>query len=227
VLAVLTFTKLYPGEIGAKPASPRLQLGGDTRQRQSKESQVSDLSNQAAPSSGAPAPRRRGRGWLFITTVALAAAFTGALTTRAVTQGGFGPGYWHGPGFMRAPLTAADIEDRADRGIRHAAIELDATNEQQERLRSIAKAAVKDLLPLREKAQTARQRAAALLTQPTVDRAAIEAFRAEQMALADAASKRFAQAITEAAEVLTPDQRRNASERLEQRRGYWRGWHRG
>jgi Spy/CpxP family protein refolding chaperone len=227
VLAVLTFTKLYPGEIGAKPASPRLQLGGDTRQRQSKESQVSDLSNQAAPSSGAPVPRRRGRGWLFITTVALAAAFTGALTTRAVTQGGFGPGYWHGPGFMRAPLTAADIEDRADRGIRHAAIELDATNEQQERLRSIAKAAVKDLLPLREKAQTARQRAAALLTQPTVDRAAIEAFRAEQMALADAASKRFAQAITEAAEVLTPDQRRNASERLEQRRGYWRGWHRG
>ena len=190
---------------------------------------MSELSNQAAPSNGEqpPVPRRRGRGWLFITTVALAAAFTGALTTRAVTQGGFGPGYWHGPGFMRAPLTPAEVEDRADRGIRHVAVELDATNEQQEKLRAIAKAAVKDLLPLREKAQAARQRAAALLTQPTVDRGAIEAFRAEQMALADAASKRFSQAITEAAEVLTPDQRRKVSERLEQRRGYWRGWHRG
>lgn len=189
---------------------------------------MSDLSN-STPSSGeqSPAPRRRGRGWLFITIVALAAAFTGALTTRAVTQGGFGPGHWHGPGFMRAPLTAAEIEDRADRGIRHAAIELDATTEQQEKLRAIAKAAVKDLLPLREKAQAARQRAAALLTQPTVDRGAIEAFRVEQMALADAASKRFAQAITEAAEVLTPDQRRKVSEHLERKRGYWRGWHRG
>ena len=189
---------------------------------------MSDLSHQASPSNGEqqPAPRRRGRGWLFITTVALAAAFTGGLTTRAVTQGGFGPG-WHGPGFMRAPLTAAEIEDKADRGIRHAAIELDATNEQQEKLRAIAKAAVKDLVPLREKAQAARQRAQALLTQPTVDRGAIEAFRVEQMALADAASKRFAQAITEAAEVLTPDQRRKVSERIEQRRSYWRGWHRG
>ena len=190
---------------------------------------MSELSNQAAPSNGEqpPVPRRRGRGWLFITTVALAAAFTGALTTRAVTQGGFGPGYWHGPGFMRAPLTPAEVEDRADRGIRHVAVELDATNEQQEKLRAIAKAAVKDLLPLREKAQTARQRAAALLTQPTVDRGAIEAFRAEQMAMADAASKRFSQAFTEAAEVLTPEQRRKIAAHIEARRGYWRGWHRG
>ena len=64
MLAVLTFTKLYPGEIGAKPASPRLQCGGDTRQRQSKESQVSELSNQAAPANGRatarPAPTRQG-----------------------------------------------------------------------------------------------------------------------------------------------------------------------
>ena len=165
-------------------------------------------------------PRRRGRRWLFIATIAVAAAFTGALTTRAVTQG-FGAGYWHGP------LTPAEIEDRADRGIRHVAIELDATKEQEDKLRAIARAAVKDLLPLREKAQAARQRAAALLTQPTVDRAAIEAFRTEQMTLADAASKRFAQALADASEVLTPDQRRKVSEHLERRRGYWRGWHRG
>ena len=190
---------------------------------------MSDVPNHAAPVNGGqpPAPRRRGRGWLFMTTIALAAAFTGALTTRAITQGGFGPGYWHGPGFMRGPLTPAEIEDRTDRGIRHVAIELDATNEQQEKLRSIAKAALKDLLPLREKAQAARQRASALLTQPNIDRAAIEAFRVEQMALADAASKRFAQALADVSEVLTPDQRRKISEFLERRRGYWRGWHRG
>ena len=66
-----------------------------------------------------------------------------------------------------------------------------------------------------------------LLTQPSVDRAAIEAFRAEQIALADAASKRIAQALADAAEVLTPEQRRKIDDHLAARRGYWRGWHRG
>ena len=48
------------------------------------------------------------------------------------------------------------------------------------------------------------------------------------MALADAASKRFAQALGDAAEVLTPEQRRKIDEFIE-----WRaeasgsGWHRG
>ena len=51
------------------------------------------------------------------------------------------------------PLTPPQAEDRADRVMRHVAIELDATPEQQDKLRAIAKAAVKDLLPMRDKAQ--------------------------------------------------------------------------
>jgi Spy/CpxP family protein refolding chaperone len=128
---------------------------------------------------------------------------------------------------MRGPLSPAQIEDRVDRGIRHAAIELDATPEQQEKLRAIARAAVKDLLPMREKGQVARARAAELLIQPKVDRAAIEAFRAEQLALAEAASKRLAQAVGDAAEVLTPEQRQKAHEFIQWRRGLWHGWRRG
>jgi Spy/CpxP family protein refolding chaperone len=68
------------------------------------------------------------------------------------------------------------------------------------------------------------------LTQPSIDRAALEALRAEQLALADAASKRFIQALGDAAEVLTPEQRRNLDERireLRERRGFWHGWGRG
>jgi Spy/CpxP family protein refolding chaperone len=128
---------------------------------------------------------------------------------------------------MRGPLTPEQVESRVDRGIRHAAIELDATPEQLEKLRAIAKGAVKDLMPMREKAQAARARAAELLTQPKVDRSAIEAFRAEQLALADAASKRFAQAVTDAAEVLTPEQRQKANAWVQWRRGAWHRWHRG
>jgi Spy/CpxP family protein refolding chaperone len=80
---------------------------------------------------------------------------------------------------------------------------------------------------MRDKARTARERARELLTQPTIDRAAIEAFRTEQMALAEAASKRIAQALGDAAEVLTPEQRREVDSFLQWRRSHWRPWHRG
>lgn len=171
-----------------------------------------------------PQAARRRRRWLPVTAIALAAAFTGAAATTAVSHGPWGG--WHGPGFMRGPMGPAGIEDRVDRGIRHAAVELDATAEQLEKLRTIAKGAVRDLLPMRDKARAARERAAQLLTQPSVDRAAIEAFRAEQLALAEAASKRLAQAVGDAAEVLTPEQRQKAHEWVEWRRGFWKRWHR-
>jgi len=155
-----------------------------------------------------------------------AAALTGAAATHAFSQGGFGPP-WAGPGFMHGGFDPAQAEDRADRMMRHLAIEIDATPQQQERLRAIAKAAVKDLVPMREKAQAAHERAHALLTQPNIDRAAIEAFRADHIALADTASKRITQALADAAEVITPDQRRKIGERLTERRAYWHGWPRG
>jgi periplasmic protein CpxP/Spy len=187
------------------------------------------MSDQSSPASSpghppAPAPRRK-RGWLFITTVAIAAALTGAVASHAVSQGY--RGHWHGSGFMAGPLDPAQAEERADRFMRHVAIELNATPEQQEKLRAIAKGAVKDLLPMRDKAHAARERARGLLTQPNIDRGAIEAFRAEQMTLAEAASKRVAQALGDAAEVLTPEQRREVQEFLEWRRSHWRGWRRG
>ena len=173
------------------------------------------------------APRRR---WLLIVTGALALALTGAVATHALSDGGFGHGRWGPPGFMGGMggrLDPAQAEDRADRMVRHLAIEIDATPQQQERLRAIVKAAVKDLFPLRDKAQADRERAQTLLTQATVDSAAIEAFRVEQMALADTASKRIAQGLADAAEVLTADQRRKIDEHLTARRTFWRFWHRG
>jgi Spy/CpxP family protein refolding chaperone len=174
-----------------------------------------------------PKPRRR---WFLLTAGALAAALTGAVATTAFSEGGppwMRGGIMGGPFHMGGPLSPAAAEDRADRMVRHLAIEIDATPEQQDKLRSIAKATVRDLLPLRDKAQSARERARGLLTQSTVDRPAIEAFRREQMALADEASRRIANALTDAAEVLTPEQRRKIDEHVQWRRSRWRSWHRG
>ena len=175
-------------------------------------------------SSAPPGPsRKRGWRWFFISAAVAAAAITGAAASRALDHGPF----WRPGAFMHGPLSPAAAEDRADRMIRHLAIEIDATAEQQEKLRAVAKAAVRDLIPLREKAHAAHERGRALLTQPTVDRAAIEAFRSEQLALADQASRRIAQALADAAEVLTPEQRRKIDDHLAWRRSQWRGWHRG
>jgi Spy/CpxP family protein refolding chaperone len=170
--------------------------------------------------------RRRGRGAFFILLLLLAAGLTGAFAHRAYSQGfHFGPHSMRGGLF--APLDPARVEDRADRMVRHLAIEVDATNDQQETLRAIVKAAVKDLLPLREKAQGFRERARELLTATNIDRAAIESLRAEQMALADQASRRFAQALADTATVLNSDQRRKIADHIAARRAFFERWHRG
>ena len=95
---------------------------------------------------------------------------TGAAATQRRRPVRSAVGGWHGHGFMRGPLTPGQIEDRVDRGIRHAAIELDATPEQQDKLRTIAKGAVKDLRADAREGAGRTERAAELLTQPTVDR---------------------------------------------------------
>jgi Spy/CpxP family protein refolding chaperone len=128
---------------------------------------------------------------------------------------------------MHGPMSQARIEDRADRMVRHMAVEADATPEQVEKLRGVMRAAVKDILPVREKAQSAREQARALLTQQTINRAELEKLRAEQIATADAVSKRFVQALADAADVLTPEQRKKLNEHFPPQGGGWRPWHRG
>jgi len=123
-------------------------------------------------------------------------------------------------GFLSGAIEAI-VETRADRMIRHLAIEIDATAEQQDKLRAVVRGAVKDLLPVREKVLAARATARELLTQQAVDRAAIEKLRADQIAIHDAASKRLVQAVADAAEVLTPEQRRKLSTMLPPRAGHW------
>jgi Spy/CpxP family protein refolding chaperone len=173
-------------------------------------------------------PRWR-RSTVVILVIALVAGLAGAFASNAMSHGfgfGFGPGRWHHGGFMSGEMDSGAIEERVDRALRHLAIEIDATPEQQEKLRAIINTAVNDLLPMRDTARAGRQQARELLTRPTVDRAAIETFRAEHMAHWDAATRRIAQALADAAEVLTPEQRGKIDELLPSG-GYWHGWRRG
>ena len=153
------------------------------------------------------------------------------VAAAATFEGGFGPGFagadWQS-GLLSGTIEAI-VEARADRMIRHLSIELDATAEQQDKLRAIVHAAVKDLLPVRDKVLAARASARELWTQQTIDRTAIEKLRADQIAIYDATSKRLVQAVADAAEALTPEQRRKLATMLPPRGGPWSGspWGRG
>jgi protein CpxP len=191
------------------------------------EAQMTEITTN--PGTPAPVRRRRGRAAFFALLITLGVGTTAFFAGQAFSQPGFGPfghGGWHGRGFMMGQMDPAQIEDRADRLVRHLAIEVDATNEQQERLRAVVKSTVRDLIPMREKAHAARQRGRELLLGSTIDRAAIEAFRAEQLALADTASKRVVQALADAASILTAEQRRKIEDRLRPQPGFWGGWRR-
>ncbi len=56
---------------------------------------------------------------------------------------------------------------------------------------------------------------------------AIERLRAEQIGLAETASKRIAQALADAADVLSPEQRRKVADWIAFGRPWWARWHRG
>ncbi|HEY6242082.1 MAG TPA: Spy/CpxP family protein refolding chaperone [Burkholderiales bacterium] len=140
---------------------------------------------------------------------------------KAFAQGG-GYGGWHRGGFGAGPLDPAAVDEHLERMLKHLYVEIDATDEQKQKLAPIVKQAVRDLLPLRETMRDARKKALELLTQDSIDRAAVETLRAEQLKLAEQASRRIAQSLADVAEVLTPAQRKQLAARIESHRHGWR-----
>lgn len=145
---------------------------------------------------------------LFVIGVATVAGLAGGYAGKAFAQG-VGP-----RPMMGAPMDPAQMGEHVDRMVQRFAEGVDATPEQKQRLSVIAQDLARDMAPQREQQRALRQRSMALLAAPVIDRAAIEAARAEQQALMDAGSRRFTQALADAAEVLTPEQRVKLAERM-------------
>jgi periplasmic protein CpxP/Spy len=133
---------------------------------------------------------------------------------HAAFDGRFGPPFGGWDGLVPNSVIEAFVDARADRMIRHLAVEIDATNDQQDKLKAIVHETVKGVLPVREKMLAARATARELLTQPTIDRAALDRLRADQIATHEAVSKQLVQAVADAADALTPEQRRKIIDML-------------
>lgn len=95
----------------------------------------------------------------------------------------------------------------SERGLDRLLDAVGATPEQAEKLRTIFGNVRDELRPLRAELRDSRDDVAKLLGAPTIDRAAAEKMRSERFAQLDQASQKVTNAILDAAEVLTPEQR--------------------
>lgn len=154
-------------------------------------------------------------GFAALIVAALVGLVGGGLATAAFGHGMMGGGFRHWGGMHHGehgPFDPAHAKEHAEHMVGHLAWAIDATDEQKKQLTVIATAMVNDLIPAHQKLEAARDRIVALLREPKTDRAALEALRVEQIALADEVSKHLAQGLADAADVLTPQQRAKLAE---------------
>jgi periplasmic protein CpxP/Spy len=184
-----------------------------------------------APVQPAPKPRRL-RRFLFASALLVTGGVIGAVVAGPVRSQGWGGG-WYGPpmhhGWGSHHEMGGGFGDRMffpgriERGVDRLGWAVDASSEQKQKINAITQKAADDIFELRTKHFEARKQVIALLAAPAIDRPKLEVLRADQMKLAETATKRVTDAVADIAEVLTPAQRADLANRLER----WQRWRRG
>lgn len=151
-----------------------------------------------------PAADRRGMRWMLSgMVVAMAASF--ALSAWAM-PGEPGRHGVEGPGMMMG-----------GRGVDRMLDGLNATDAQRTQIRQIFRTAAADMKAQREQRRALHERGLQIFSAPTVDAAAAESLRQQMLQLNDQASRRRMQAMLDASQVLTPEQRAKLADRMRQR----------
>ena len=143
--------------------------------------------------------------------VVLGAAFCGL---RAYAQdGGMGMGPMFGGGSPEQHK--AFMEKRLDRMLDN----VKATDSQRTAIRAIFERTFTDLQPIHQSHQRLHEDMIKALTANTIDRTAIEKLRTQATALLEQGSQVLGKSLADAAEVLTPDQRRTLAKFIEEHHG--------
>ena len=173
------------------------------------------MTTSMSPDGAAPPFRR-----LLFNRYTVVAFLAGAVLAAGVGVSAWGHGMscQHGM-MMDGTHSPAEVSAHVDHMLKHFYVEIDATDAQKAQIGPLVKQAVTDLMPLHSQLQSAHSRAIQALEQPTVDRASLEAARAEHLQLGDEASKRIVQLIGDVGDVLTPAQRQALIEHLQHLHG--------
>jgi periplasmic protein CpxP/Spy len=196
------------------------------------------MSTDTQTPSPAPAPPKRSRlrGFLYASALLVGGGLIGAVVASPSTVLGWHDHYGWQRGYDDGPREWGPRRwrdrDRGNHGFFPGRIErmldrvldrVDASSEQRQKITRIAERTADDIFALREKHLSARKQLHEVLAAPAIDRAKLEALRAEQLQLADTASKRITESVAEAAEVLNAAQRAELSRQIER----WQRWRRG
>jgi periplasmic protein CpxP/Spy len=172
---------------------------------------------------GVPVEPRTGRRRALAGLAAVSVAALGAASMQREAHAGpmgfghHGPGGWHGGMGPMGPMDPATMGKRIEAMVAFMLADIDVTPEQRERIVAIAKGVATDMESSREQHIKLRRESLQLFAAPTIDSAALEKLRAEQMKLGEAASRRMLAAMIEGAKVLNPEQRAKLVERRQRR----------
>jgi Spy/CpxP family protein refolding chaperone len=163
-----------------------------------------------------PAQRTLSLSSLLVSSLLVGGAALSALAVHAQPMQPGGPGghEGHRGHMMGGPHGGGDM------GMKMSGRMLDlvkATPEQRAQIQKIMDGARTDMQAQREAGKGLRGELMAAMAQPNIDAGAMEQIRQKMLAQHDQASKRRMLAMVDAARVLTPEQRKQLSERMGQR----------
>jgi periplasmic protein CpxP/Spy len=159
-------------------------------------------------------PRFYKRGW-FIASAVIVTGLVGFGAGKASNRG------WGHHYSMHRMGDAGQSMRGPDFMLKRVLGKVDATAEQQDKIAEIARMTFREMAPMRQQHMATRAKLADLMKADKLDRAAVEQLRAQELAMAEALSKRASQALLDAADVLSPAQRIKLVERWQNRRAGW------
>ena len=148
--------------------------------------------------------RRTRTRWILM---GIAGALVFAIAGTALSTGGYSK--WRGGGHDFDRYVEWRIDGMLD--------EVEASDAQRDQVQDIAKAAMADLGEFRALKREGRQDLIAALSKETVDRAELETLRQRKLETVDNMSQRMLTALADAADVLTPAQRKELVENWKSR----------
>lgn len=149
--------------------------------------------------------------YLMSAVVLLVLGATLAATTRVDAAGWFGGD--------DAATRRERIETRAEFAVDWLLHRIDASEDQRVAIQDVVSDTIADLDALHATGRASHERLAALWTAETVDPAALEEFRSEQMARFEIASRRLTESLTAIASELDAEQRAELVEFAHEHRG--------
>ena len=126
--------------------------------------------------------------------------------------------YAHSGGEHHGLMSGRGAEDHLEH-MQAMLTKIGASDAQKSQIEGLLKPAFEEMKAAHEAHSAAFEQFHEAITAPSIDRAKIESLRAEQLKSLDEASKRMVTAITDAAEVLSPDQRAALAEQIRKHHG--------